>query len=32
MTNGMIGTLGAPAFGKDKSYPLLIELLPDTKK
>ncbi|HEY0977466.1 MAG TPA: hypothetical protein VGE21_08350 [Flavobacteriales bacterium] len=29
---GIIGTLGAPAFGKGKTYPVLVELLQETKK
>lgn len=29
---GLIGTLGAPNFGKDKTYPVLVELLQETKK
>lgn len=32
MGNGLIGTIGAPGFGKGKTIPVLIELSKDAKK
>lgn len=32
MGNGLVGTIGSPGFGKDKTFPVLVEMSKDTKK